>query len=186
MLQWQHWRVNFRNVPLLGPLADCSWRDHWETMVQTFLILLFSTAPLWLGSLVIFATSTEKHLPYIAAFVSTINDGQLFMYCTALLAPVVWMALVDPPGARVFPSKIAHIVLVVVIDLIASVFFALIVAAKALIQPFTFRFSIELFAVSLVLLYLGTVYHSSRLPDAAGEFKKEEKDFSEVYEEHRK
>lgn len=185
MLQWQHVRANFRNIPLIGPLADCSLRDHWETTVQMFLILLFSTAPLWLGSLVIFATSTEKHLRFTAAFMCTIDNGQLFMYCTALLAPVVWMALVDPPGARVFPSKLAHIVLVVVIDLISSVFFALIIAAKALVQPFTFRFSVELFAISMFLLYLGTVYHTSRLPDAAEEFKKQEKDFSDEYREHR-
>ena len=170
---------------MLGPLVDCTLRNHWETLCQTFFILLFSTAPLWLGGLVIFATSTQQHVTYRAAFVSTIWGGQLFTYCTALLAPILWMASVDPPGARKFPSRIPHIVLVVVIDGIAAVFLALTISGKELIEPFTFRFSIQLFLASLLLLYLGTVYQNSRLPDAAEEFKKQEDDFSDEYREHR-
>jgi hypothetical protein len=38
--------------------------------------------------------------------------------------------------------------------------------------------------LSLVLLYLGTLYHSNRL-NAAEAFKQDEQEFSQAYEEHR-
>jgi hypothetical protein len=111
--------------------------------------------------------------------------GELFMYGTALLAPIFWLALVDPPGSRLFPSRIAHMLLIAVIEATASVFFGLIVAGNHVRQPFTFQMSLGVFLASLTLLYLGTVYHTSRLPDPAEAFKQDEQDFSEAYSEHR-
>ena len=182
---WKFCRKQFRRLPLLGPVVDCSMKDLVETIYQTFIVLLLSTAPLWLGGLVIFIVSTQDSLTLLAALKQTVDHGQLFMYCTSLLAPMFWVALVDPPGARIFPSKIAHMVLIAVIELIASVCFGLTVAGNHLRQPFTFHLSVFIFTASLILLYLGTAYHSSRLPSPAEAFKRGEDDFSEAYEAHR-
>jgi len=95
------------------------------------------------------------------------------------------MALVDPPGADAFPSKISHMVLIGVIDLVAGAFFGLITAHTAVNPKFISTTSTWMFFVSLGLLYLGTVYHTSRLPDVPREFKKQENDFSAAYGEHR-
>jgi hypothetical protein len=75
-------------------------------------------------------------------------------------------------------------VLIAVIELIASAFFGLTVAGTALRQPFIFHFSVAIFVASLILLYLGTLYHSSRL-NAAEALKQGEQEFSAAYEEHR-
>jgi hypothetical protein len=69
------------------------------------------------------------------------------------------------------------------IELVASVFFGLTVAGNTLRQPFIFQLSVVIF-LSLVLLYLGTLYHSNRL-NAAEAFKQDEQEFSQAYEEHR-
>jgi hypothetical protein len=173
-----------REIPLLGPLADCDGSNHWESLGQTFITLLLSTTPIWLATIVIFGTGTElTYAAFWTALYSTITNGQLFMYCTALLAPIFWIALVDFPGARVFPSKVSHMLLIVIIDLIAAVFFGLTLAGKQVNPVFNFRLSTYMFAASVVLLYLGTVYHASRLPDVVGEFKKEENTFSDTYQE---
>jgi hypothetical protein len=175
-----------RAVPLFGGLIDCDGRDHWESLGQTFVILLLSTTPIWLATLVVFGTGTEMgSAAFQVALYSTITKGELFMYCTALLAPIFWIALVDPPGSRVFPSKVSHMVLIGIIDVIAAVFFGLTVAGKQLNESFTFKLSIWMFLSSVILLYLGTVYHTSRMPDATGEFRKQEEDFSAAYREHR-
>lgn len=172
-----------RYIPLFGPMVDCRARDYWETSGQTFVILLISTAPLWLGGLVVFGVNFQTNITIQAAFTSTIEHGELFMYCTALLAPLFWVALVDIPGGRPFPTKISHMVSMAVVDTIASVFFGLTVAGKQLRQPFAFWLSVSVFLASLTLLFLGTVYHSRRQPDPAEAFKQEEDDFSEAVRE---
>lgn len=169
----------------MGALVDCTWADHWESLRQLTLIVCLSTTPIWLGALIVYAKGEHLELWALrSAFSSMVANGELFMYCTALLAPVFWMALFDPPGARAFPSKVPHMFLITIIDLIAAVFFGLIAAKNNVNQHFVLRASAMLFVLSLLLLYLGTVYHTSRLPDPSREFKKQEDDFSSALEKH--
>lgn len=107
------------------------------------------------------------------------------MYCTALVAPLFWIVLVDRPGAPQFPSKLSHIIVIVVINILAAVFFSLLAAGNKLNPHFSMATSFYMFIFSITLLYLGTVYHVNRL-DAAGEFKQQEADFSKLVKEHRK
>jgi hypothetical protein len=175
-----------RRVPLIGPLVDCDGEDHWESLQQTSVILILSTMPIWLGTIIIFALGDAgSPVTLRSAFYSTVFEGEFFTYCTALLAPIFWIALVDPPRARKFPSKVSHMVLIAVINTVAAAFFGLGIARQRLNAQVSFRFSVVLFVFSLVLLYLGTVYHISRISDAPAEFKKQEQEFSEGYGEHR-
>lgn len=170
----------------MGGLVDCDGRDHWESLGQTTVITGLSTAPIWLATLMVFAAAAHMDMPALkAALYGTVAKGELFMYCTALLAPIFWVALVDPPRARVFPSKVSHMFLIAIIDLIAAVFFGELTAGKKVNEQFVIKASAWMFFLSLVLLYLGTVYHTSRLPDVAGEFRKDEDGFSTAYGEHR-
>jgi len=171
-----------RLIPLFGGLVDCTLRDHWNSLGETMVTLVLSTTPLWLGALIIYLTAA---LGYGPALRSTVSRGELFMYSTALLAPIFWIALVDPPGARRFPSKVSHMIIIAVIDMIAAVCFGLNVAGKELNPVRAFPLSVFLFGTAVVLFYLGTVYHASRLPDAAGEFRREEEIFTEAVREHR-
>jgi len=179
-------RQFLKRIPLFGGLVDCDREEHWESLGQTVVILLLSGMPIWLATLIVFGTGDRLDYAALeAGFYSTIAQGQLFMYCTTLLAPIFWIALVDPPGARAFPSKVSHMVLIVIIDVIAAVFFSLLRAGKNVNVEFAFKLSTWTFLISSVLLYLGTVYHTSRLPDVPKEFKKQEDDFSTAYGEHR-
>ncbi len=107
------------------------------------------------------------------------------MYCTALLAPMFWIALDDPPGAGAFPSKKSHMFLIGIIDLIAAGFFAAGISGRHLNPQVTFTLSTYLFYISLTLLYLGTVYHINRMPDSAEVFRKQEETFSLRVKQHR-
>lgn len=176
-----------REIPLLGPLADCDGEDHWQSLGQTIVVVVLSTTPIWLAAIVVFAMGVEiSSGAFLSALRGTVSHGELFMYCTALLAPMFWIALVDPRGARVFPSKVSHMLLIGIIDIIAAVLFGLGVAGNKLNQHFTFPLSVWMFVISVVLLYLGTVYHNSRMPEAPTEFRKEEEEFTEEVREHRK
>ena len=142
--------------------------------------------PIWLATIIVYGTGNI--LTYGAltnALHGAVARGELFMYCTALLAPLFWVVLVDPPGAPTFPSKVSHMVTIGVIDVLAAVFFALTVAGKQLNERFGYLMSVYMFLFSVALLYLATVYHSSQVADPGTEFKKQETDFTEAVREHR-
>ncbi len=173
-----------RQVPLLGPLVECRASDHAETFKQVFVTLVLATTPFWLGALVLFATD-HLALPFSKAFFSTVWDGELFMTATGLLAPIFWITAEDPRGAAAFPSRLAHVLITVLLSAVASVFFALGIVNRRLREPFTFHLSIGIFFVASVLLYLSTVYHLRRLPDSVEAYRTDEEDFAVAYERHR-
>jgi hypothetical protein len=175
-----------REFPVLGGLVDCGGRDHWEALGQTTVLFVLSTMPIWLGTLIVYATGeiSSSH-GFRMAFDSTIIRGELFMYATAFLAPIFWIALADRPGARTFPGKLSHIVLMVIILVVAAVFFGLLTAGNRVNLEFTLKLSAIMFFTSLILLYLGILYHENRTRDAGSAMKDEEREFSEGYSEHR-
>ena len=185
----EDFRSYARRTPLFGGLVDCDGEDHWEAFGQTIVVLLFSTAPIWLATLIVYGSGASLGYADLRnALHGSVAKGELFMYCTALLAPIFWVALADVPGARAFPSKRSHMVFIGVIDLIAALFFGLISAGKQLNSVFTLEASTYMFLTSIILLYLGTVYHVSRVADATAataEFKRQETDFTAAVREQR-
>lgn len=175
-----------REVPVFGGIVDCGIRDHWEALGQTTVLFVLSVMPIWLGTLIVYATGAVTGSCGLSiAFRSTIARGELFMYATAFLAPVFWIALTDRPGMRVFPGKVSHIVLMVIISVIAAVFFGLLTAGNKLNQNFTLKMSTVMFFTSLVLLYLGILYHESLVRSAGQQMKHDEAEFSAELHEHR-
>jgi hypothetical protein len=178
--------IAVREIPVFGGLVDCDGRDHWESLGQTTVLFVLSAMPIWLGTLIVYATGERTGCVGLrAAFFSNISRGELFMYSTAFLAPIFWIALADRPNMRVFPGKVSHIVLMVIISVIAAVFFGLLTAGSRLNQSFTLKLSVVMFFTSLTLLYLGILYHEHRIKDAPAVMKKDEEDFSAGYREHR-
>lgn len=183
----EEFKVKAREFPIFGGLVDCQRRDFWEALGQTTVLFVLSSMPIWLGTLIVYATGEKAGgLGFRMAFLSTISRGELFMYATAFLAPIFWIALTEPPGAREFPGKVSHIVLMVIIAVIAAVFFGLLTTGNRLNMGFTFDLSVVMFFGSLMLLYLGILYHESQIRDAAPIMKKEEEDFTAAYREHNK
>jgi hypothetical protein len=183
----EEFKLKAREVPIFGGLVDCRGRDHWDALGQSFVLFVLSSMPIWLGTLIVYAMGDKVGcLGFKLALLSTFSRGELFMYATASLAPIFWIALTEPPGAREFPGKVSHIVLMVIISVIAAVFFGLLTAGNRLNMRFTFDLSVLMFLGSVVLLYLGILYHESQIRDAAPIMKKQEEDFSAEYREHNK
>ena len=82
-------RDSVRKIPIFGGLIECSWQDHWESLGQTIVVLVLSTMPIWLGTIIVYATGDMTGYPgFKASFYGTLAHGALFTYCTALLAPI--------------------------------------------------------------------------------------------------
>lgn len=162
-----------RKTPLLGGLADCRFTDHTEAVKEFFINFVFSTIPIWLGGAIIFALdrSSAKSWPMLfATVVGTVRSGELFMYSTAMVAPIVYMALKPEKGAPNFPGQMSHIIGIFIIALISVAFFSIERAGVVADTKITFEISVVLYCVSLALLYLAMVYRNYRTsgaPDAS-------------------
>ena len=65
-----------RNIPLLGGLMDCTWSDHWDSINQLTVIVLLSTAPIWLAALIVFAKGKIHEFPtFMLALHSAVANG---------------------------------------------------------------------------------------------------------------
>jgi hypothetical protein len=68
----------------------CSIRDFKEATIELVITTFFSTMPLWIMPLIgplIF----ETHLSFYDHLLSTIRSGELFVYCAALVGPLVYI-----------------------------------------------------------------------------------------------
>jgi hypothetical protein len=122
---------------------------------------------------------------YWVAIYGNINNGELFLYATSLLGPIFYMSLIDPPGARQFPSRLSHMFVVLVISVLSAVAFGLQRAGQQLNPTIVYTASWILFVSALMLLYLATTFKNRRLPAGPEDFKQGEKDLSEKLKEHR-
>lgn len=181
------WRNHLRWFPLLGGLVDCSVDDHRESIGQMVVITALSTSPLWLASLMVFGSGASLNMAaFWGALQDPISHGELYMYCTTLLAPIFWIALVEPRGARrEFPSRVSHMFLIAIIDLISAMCFGALISGRIMNHRFTLLMSISLFAFSLALLYIGTVYHIHQVPMVRDSLTAQERQFSDELRRHR-
>ncbi len=185
-----YWQIFFRIVrglPLISGLPETRWINHKDAAKQLATNLVWSLLPIILGVLWLLAESGEHSNPDLSSVIfANIGHGELFLYCSSLLAPIYWMALHDPPGAGRFPSKLSHMVFVALIICASAFFYGLQRSNLTLNEGFIFQTSIILFVVSVLILYIATVYHAYRMPSLPEELlKKDERDFSSNYKNHR-
>jgi hypothetical protein len=83
------WRT-FLLVTLSSEFHKCSPRDLKEATTELLVTTVFSTMPLWIMPLLgplIFTTKVS----FVEHLVGTINGGELFVYCAALVGPLVYI-----------------------------------------------------------------------------------------------
>lgn len=179
------WLKNItRRLPLFGGLADCRLGDHVEAGREFLTNFIFSTLPIWLGGLLILALDrdTEKSVTaLIISMTGTVRGGELFMYSTAMVAPIVYMALKPERGMPNFPGQMGHIAFIVIIALISTAFFAVQRAGVWMDEQFVFPLSVVLYVFSLFLLYLAMVYRNYRLTAAPDVVREQTEEFVEEF-----
>lgn len=173
----------FEKLPLIGGLVNCSGRDFWEALEELFSKLLVSLSPILVWIFYVYLSGQETS--FLNIVISTVRHGELFLYCTSLLAPIFYMALHERRGSRTFPNKLSHMLLVLLIISCSVLFFFLYRKGEPLDPRNVFNMSMVFYLVSVMLIYIATVYKNSTLspPD---EFQRQENDFSKQYNNHRR
>lgn len=172
-------------LPLVGDLVNCRGKDFWEALVEVFSKQIFSLSPIWIWAFYMSLSEQGKDKTILGIIKDTVSHGELFLFCTSLLAPIFYMALSEHKGSKDFKRRLAIIILTVIILILTTIFY--ISNRKG--EPFNtqniFPYSVTFYALSALLLYIATVYNNSSR-SAAEEFQKVENEFAEQYNNHRR
>ncbi len=165
-------------VPLVSSLIDCERRHQKDAAKEILLVLVLSLVPIWGGALL---GSTSPKATYFGEFYKLIQNGELILYATSILAPIFYLVFHDPVGERPYPDRYFQGLIIIVLLIISLLLFSAQRSTAG--SSFIFAWSIVIFLISLVLLYLSTVFRNwmNDKPDV----KQSERDFLHDYGERR-
>ncbi|MDF2180968.1 hypothetical protein [Neptuniibacter sp. CAU 1671] len=173
-----------RKTPIISGLPDINSDDFIESVRETMVTIIISTMPIWVGAFVL--ASVDGNISpsfYWGGILELTKKGELILYSSSLLSPVLYVLLVDKPNYKRFPSRISHFLIVFVILVIAAVFYAMSLVNEHDIDN-TRIFAFIVFVISVSLLVVSQAY-KNYMADPAGKFKESEADFSSGYKNHR-
>lgn len=156
-------------VPLLGYLALCTGKNHLEALREMLITLVFSTITFWVTALLLLPFQINTQLGYLGLLEKTVNAGQLFIFAVSFMGPIFLLAGDDPPKARAFPSRGLHFVVLVLLAIVSSAFYALQLGSKqspealVLDADFLLKASIVVAISAVALRYLTMVYRKNTL-----------------------
>jgi len=175
---------NAERFPLFGRLLKCTLKDHTSAFVEFLTTVLISFLPILLAGLGSLLYNNRAR--FLDSVASNLQNGELFLYLTALLAPVFFTVVKKRSTGEVFPHEIVHLFIYIAIMVIAAYVFAL-----RRVNPNFDAISIStlqniIFLVGLVLFYLVLVYNNSLVPDPTLAMREEEDTFTASVREHRR
>jgi len=168
-------------IPIIGGLINCNPIDFFEALKELMSTLFIALSPIWLGAVVIFCIQDNPDKNYWRILLNSLKNGELIIYSTSLLAPVIYMALKERGAVRIFPSRLSSIIAVIILLLITTSIFSIQRGGYYYHSTTVFKFSSLIFIISILILYIAMVYNNSRLPDAGEEFQNQEKDFANQF-----
>jgi hypothetical protein len=184
---WNGVRTAARNAPILGHLAHCTKKNHWDALKEFSINFVFGTATFWLTALLLSAFASNKGLNYFGILFLTMSAGQLFIFSVGMLGPILLTASDDPSDEAKFPGRPSHFTVLIIIGALASGFYAMSLASKngskeIFDNDFLFHASLVIGIVATVMRYLTTVYRKSTLKfDLEDKFKKPVSDFADQF-----
>lgn len=181
------WIVDkWTRVPILGQLHLARCADYSEALKELLVSLVISTAPIWAGSLVLFAKnfgSTQSS--YFACVITIISNGELFIYAASTVAPVIYIVTKERQGVHGFPGKYSFIIFAAVSSILATAIFTMQrLSISTIPQPMIIS-SLWLFMLSVLAVYLALVFNNTLLPNPAAIMREGEQDYLAKLRRHR-
>lgn len=182
-----------RTIPLIAHMPDVTLVHLRNAIGEVLFLVILATIPIWLGSLgpVFFPEGTINNQSSVNLYIEQLKihalNGNIIFYCSALLAPVLFMALQhhkEPGGSSVpFPSHMSHVISIIVILLISTFFFAMQMRSDKINQSAVVSFSLWLMAITGIILFISHAYKYLQL-DPAGKFRSQANSFANGYSRH--
>lgn len=181
---FRRWLID---LALIGPLFACSKEDYFAATREFIIIIAFSTATFWLSALFLVILDSGNKLSYVDLFELTIKDGQLFIFATALLGPILVFAAEDPPNVRPFPARTWIMLALVLLAIVCSGSYAFTKGASSLGQTtpiplnkvFLANAAIGCALIAAGFRYMAILYNKYRMRPE--EVKASEADFNKQF-----
>jgi len=163
-------------IPLIGALPDTSWEDHKSALTELLLVLVFSFSPIFVAILGDYYFMQNFSIP--TSVKDNIVNGELFLYVTALMAPLFYILLRERYKEQRFPCLTSCMLTYIVVLGVAAISFAY-QRSNSQNQDAVYKVSLAVSCIALILNYLVLVYNSHLLPDAARKIREDEDDFAD-------
>lgn len=167
----------FAQIPLIGALPDTSVTDRREAFWELVFSQIISSMPIILGVLFFSWPNVSIERCIDGLFYLT-RGGELFIYASSTLAPVIYIVTRDRETPRGFPSKNLYIALVLLGAILSAGIYALQRMKGNFLPDNMILISIGLFFGAMVLLYLALVYNNAFPPSAVEEWRRGEADMT--------
>lgn len=174
-------------IPIFTDLLNTDIQDHIEAIKEFLITILISTSPITGGAFLFQLTSKDgASASFLTNLENMLQNGELFIYATTLLAPVIYLALKERDEGRIFPSKIAHIIIVIIVTFLSSMTFTLQRTNSYINTEFAFDASVYIYIIALLITYVAIVFNNNLYPNAAKKWKTDEQDYVDAVRKHRK
>ena len=107
----------------------------------------------------------------------TVERGELFIYCTATLGPIIYLSNREIQDGSTFPGKLGLLILVIVMVAVCAIVFSLYRANVIHNQSLAFHLSWMAYVVALLLYYWTILYDGIRTTGAQAAFRRDTADF---------
>lgn len=173
-------------VPVVGGLAYCRWTDLWRTFEEIIPKFIIAFLPVLISAGVL-RYAGEQHLFFPYNITKNFENGELYLFCTSMLASIFYIALKDrgdeKPG---FPNRLTHLLFVLVMIVTISFVFALKRAGVLLDPILLIDLSYWFFIGTLFMVILATTINNGLgSPNPITFQKRETDDFLKKFKEHR-
>lgn len=157
-----------RMSPIISGMTELSSRHYKESIKEVLFTVLLGTSPLWMAA--IFSSFSDSSTVVSGGDVvdvfwrnlmTTIETGALIVYSASLVSPILYMAAQDikRDGAlKVFPSKGSHIIFVLIVQIVATIYFFKQSSPDSINSGFAYYSSIWLFPFSILILFVAMSY----------------------------
>lgn len=187
-------RETLVKLPIVGGLAYCRWEDLWRSLEEIFTKLAFAVSPILISAGVLrFAGTQKQHVYFPENITKNLENGELYLFCTSMLATIFYIAIRDRRGSEEdenkkpgFPNQITHILFVVGMIAASSIIFALKRAGITLDPMLLIDISYWFFVVTLLMTILATTINNGLSGPNPITFQEEETiDFLNKFKKHR-
>lgn len=155
----------WRKVPIVGPLASCTLKNHAEAFSEFVVNLLFGTLTFWGTALLLLTFASSKGMLFGDLLFETVNSGQLYIFAVGMLGPILLTTSTSEDGEKKFPSQRWHLVALVLLGIFATGFYSQSLAVRRGSHDYDedvlFAVSAVIAICAVVLRYLAVVTKKS-------------------------
>lgn len=179
-------REKLVNWPIVGGLAYCRWKDLVKTLEEIIPKFLIAVLPIIFSALFL-RYASNPHVTFPNAITKNLENGELYLFCTSMLASIFYIALRDrgndKPG---FPNQITHLLFVVGTIALSSFIFGLQRAGISIDSELTIDISYWFLGATLIMVILATTINNGlNSPNPIKFQKAQTEDFFDKFKQHR-